>query len=144
MCIRDSGHTTGHMVYHFESEKIAFVGDTIFAMGCGRLFEGTPQQMLESLDLIMSWPDETMLYCAHEYTQANAEFAITVDGRNEDLIKRKSEIEALRKDLIPTVPTQLQLEKKTNPFLRSDDHEIRLELGMVESVSYTHLRAHET
>ena len=127
------GHTTGHMVYYFESEKIAFVGDTIFAMGCGRLFEGTPQQMLESLDLIMSWPDETMLYCAHEYTQANAEFAITVDGRNEDLIKRRSEIEALRKDLIPTVPTQLQLEKKTNPFLRSDDHEIRLELGMVES-----------
>ena len=127
------GHTTGHMVYYFESEKIAFVGDTIFAMGCGRLFEGTPQQMLESLDLIMSWPDETMLYCAHEYTQANAEFAITVDGKNEDLIKRKSEVEALRKDLIPTVPTQLQLEKKTNPFLRSDDHEIRLELGMVES-----------
>ena len=127
------GHTTGHMVYHFESEKIAFVGDTIFAMGCGRLFEGTPQQMLESLDLIMSWPDETMLYCAHEYTQTNAEFAITVDGKNEDLIKRKSEVEALRKDLIPTVPTQLQLEKKTNPFLRSDDHEIRLELGMVES-----------
>ncbi len=127
------GHTTGHMVYYFESEKIAFVGDTIFAMGCGRLFEGTPQQMLESLDLIMSWPDETMLYCAHEYTQTNAEFAITVDGKNEDLIKRKSEVEALRKDLIPTVPTQLQLEKKTNPFLRSDDHEIRLELGMVES-----------
>ena len=127
------GHTTGHMVYYFESEKIAFVGDTIFAMGCGRLFEGTPQQMLESLDLIMSWPDETMLYCAHEYTQTNAEFAITVDGRNKDLIERKSEIEALRKDLIPTVPTQLQLEKKTNPFLRSDDHEIRLELGMIES-----------
>ena len=121
------------MVYHFESEKIAFVGDTIFVMGCGRLFEGTPQQMIESLDLIMSWPDETTLYCAHEYTQTNAEFAITVDGKNEDLIKRKSEVENLRRDLIPTVPTQLDLEKKTNPFLRSDDREIRLQLGMPES-----------
>ena len=87
------------MVYHFESEKIAFVGDTIFVMGCGRLFEGTPQQMVESLDLIMSWPDETMLYCAHEYTQANAEFAITVDGMNQDLIQRKSEVDDLRRNL---------------------------------------------
>ena len=121
------------MVYHFESEKIAFVGDTIFVMGCGRLFEGTPQQMIESLDLIMSWPDETLLYCAHEYTQVNAEFAITVDGMNQDLIQRKSEVDDLRRDLIPTVPTQLQLEKKTNPFLRSDDQEIRMGLGMMES-----------
>ncbi len=127
------GHTTGHMVYHFESEKIAFVGDTIFVMGCGRLFEGTPQQMIESLDLIMSWPDETLLYCAHEYTQANAEFAITVDGMNQDLIQRKSEVDDLRRELIPTVPTQLHLEKKTNPFLRSDDQEIRMGLGMMES-----------
>ena len=121
------------MVYHFESQNVAFVGDTIFVMGCGRLFEGTPQQMLESLDLIMSWPDETLLYCAHEYTQTNAEFAITVDGKNKDLLKRKTEVEDMRKDLIPTVPTTLNLEKKTNPFLRSDDQEIRLELGMLKS-----------
>ena len=127
------GHTTGHMVYHFEDQNIAFVGDTIFAMGCGRLFEGTPEQMLNSLDIIMSWPDETMLYCAHEYTQSNAEFAITVDGKNEDLLKRKSEVDALREKLIPTVPTKLEIEKKTNPFLRSDDKEIRLELGMMAS-----------
>ena len=136
MCIRDShtpGHTTGHMVYHFKSQNIAFVGDTIFVMGCGRLFEGTPEQMLKSLDLIMSWPDETLLYCAHEYTQSNAEFAITVDGKNKDLIKRKSEVESMREGSIPTVPTTLDLEKKTNPFLRSDDQEIRLELGMLES-----------
>ena len=127
------GHTTGHMVYHFESQNVAFVGDTIFVMGCGRLFEGTPQQMLDSLDLIMSWPDETLLYCAHEYTQTNAEFAITVDGKNKDLLNRKAEVEDMRKDLIPTVPTTLNLEKKTNPFLRSDDQEIRLELGMLKS-----------
>lgn len=127
------GHTTGHMVYHFESQNVAFVGDTIFAMGCGRLFEGTPEQMLNSLDIIMSWPGETMLYCAHEYTQSNAEFAITVDGKNEDLLKRKSEVDALREKLIPTVPTKLEIEKKTNPFLRSDDKEIRLELGMMAS-----------
>jgi hydroxyacylglutathione hydrolase len=127
------GHTTGHMVYHFEDQNIAFVGDTIFAMGCGRLFEGTPEQMLNSLDIIMSWPGETMLYCAHEYTQSNAEFAITVDGKNEDLLKRKSEVDALREKLIPTVPTKLEIEKKTNPFLRSDDKEIRLELGMMAS-----------
>jgi len=74
-----------------------------------------------------------LLYCAHEYTQSNAEFAVTVDGKNKDLIKRKSEVESMRKDLIPTVPTMLNLEKKTNPFLRSDDHEIRSELGMLES-----------
>lgn len=127
------GHTTGHMVYHFEDQNIAFVGDTIFAMGCGRLFEGTPEQMLNSLDIIMSWPGETMLYCAHEYTQSNAEFAITVDGKNEDLLKRKSEVDALREKLIPTVPTKLEIEKKTNPFLRSDDKEIRLELDMMAS-----------
>ncbi len=127
------GHTTGHMVYHFEDQNIAFVGDTIFAMGCGRLFEGTPEQMLNSLDIIMSWPGETMLYCAHEYTQSNAEFAITVDGKNEDLLKRKSEVDALREKRIPTVPTKLEIEKKTNPFLRSDDKEIRLELGMMAS-----------
>ena len=127
------GHTTGHMVYHFEDQNIAFVGDTIFAMGCGRLFEGTPEQMLNSLDIIMSWPGETMLYCAHEYTQSNAEFAITVDGKNEDLLKRKSEVDALREKLIPTVPTKLEIEKNTNPFLRSDDKEIRLELGMMAS-----------
>jgi hydroxyacylglutathione hydrolase len=81
----------------------------------------------------MSWPDETLLYCAHEYTQTNAEFAITVDGNNKNLLKRKTEVESMRKDLIPTVPTTLNLEKKTNPFLRSDDQEIRLELGMLES-----------
>ena len=66
------GHTTGHMVYHFEDQNIAFVDDTLFAMGCGRLFEGRPEQMLNSLDIIMSWSDETMLYCAHEYTQSIA------------------------------------------------------------------------
>jgi hydroxyacylglutathione hydrolase len=115
------GHTLGHIAYVFDSEKAAFVGDTIFAMGCGRLFEGTPQQMWTSLQKIAALPDDTTLYCAHEYTQANARFAITIDTANRKLQARVAEVNALRTDNKPTVPMTLRQEKETNPFLRAPE-----------------------
>jgi len=112
------GHTRGHIVYHCPNAGVGFVGDTLFALGCGRLFEGTPQQMWASLEKILAWPDDTLIYCAHEYTQANARFALSVEPENEDLLVRSKAIDAARAKGLPTVPTTLSLEKKTNPFLR--------------------------
>lgn len=113
------GHTLGHIAYVFDSERVAFVGDAIFALGCGRLFEGTPQQMWDSLQRIAALPAETTLYCAHEYTQANARFAASVDGDNPALAARIEEIDRLRAQNRPTVPMRLQQEHATNPFLRA-------------------------
>ena len=126
------GHTVGHIVYHFVDQKIAFVGDTIFSLGCGRLFEGAAEQMWNSLEKIMTWPDETLIYCAHEYTQANAGFALTIEPDNQDLLQRNSEIECLRKEGRATIPTTVGLEKKTNPFLRPDSHAIQAHLEMLD------------
>lgn len=128
-----SGHTSGHIVYHFESECVAFVGDTLFALGCGRLFEGSPEQMWDSLQIIMRWPDATRIYCAHEYTQNNARFALTIEPQNQDLINRIAEINKLRADDLPTIPTTLALEKKTNPFLRPASTAIRDTLNMQQA-----------
>lgn len=119
------GHTTGHIVYWLPDDSIAFVGDTLFSLGCGRLFEGTPTQMWSSLQKIMSWPDETVLYCAHEYTQANARFALTVEPGNAALVARSAAVDELRERDEPTVPTTLELEKATNPFLRPASAEIQ-------------------
>jgi hydroxyacylglutathione hydrolase len=124
------GHTRGHIVYHFRDQAIAFVGDTLFAMGCGRLFEGTPGQMWRSLSKIMEWPDDTVIYCAHEYTEANARFALSVDPDNQALLRRAREVKALRAGGHWTVPTTLALEKATNPFLRAADPGLRAHLGM--------------
>ncbi|MEL6789189.1 MAG: hydroxyacylglutathione hydrolase [Pseudomonadota bacterium] len=124
------GHTAGHIVYHFKDDDAAFVGDTIFALGCGRLFEGTPAQMLTSLSAIAAWPAETKLYCAHEYTLANGTFAQTVDPDNAALKTRMVEIEKKRADNIPTVPTTVGLERATNPFLRAGDPILRAGMGM--------------
>ena len=126
------GHTIGHIVYHFIDQKISFVGDTIFSLGCGRLFEGSAEQMWNSLQKIMQWPDETLIYCAHEYTQDNARFALSVEPENTDLKQRNLEIENLRKEGRPTIPTTVGMEKKTNPFLRPDSLEIRTQLDMLE------------
>ena len=117
--INVGGHTLGHIAYVFDDAKIAFVGDALFSMGCGRLFEGTPQQMWTSLQKIASLPDDATLYCAHEYTQANARFAVTVDKDNAALQARVAEVERLRAANKPTVPMNLQQEKATNPFLRA-------------------------
>ena len=124
------GHTRGHIVYHFADENCAFVGDTLFAMGCGRLFEGSPDQMWNSLQKIIRWPDDTRIYCAHEYTQNNCRFAMTVEPGNQDLINRSIDIDKLRASNKFTVPTVLDIEKKTNPFLRPDSKNIQETINM--------------
>jgi hydroxyacylglutathione hydrolase len=113
------GHTLGHIAYVFDNDKVGFVGDALFAMGCGRLFEGTAQQMWASLSKIAALPDDATLYCAHEYTQSNARFAIAVDPDNATLQARVAEVNALRAQGKPTVPMTLSVEKATNPFLRA-------------------------
>lgn len=124
------GHTRGHIVYWFEAAGAAFVGDTLFALGCGRLFEGTPDQMWDSLGKIAAFPDETRLYCAHEYTQSNARFALTVDAENVALHRRAAEVAALRARGEPTVPTTVALERLTNPFLRADTAALKEAAGI--------------
>ena len=113
------GHTIGHIVYYSVSEAVLFCGDTLFAMGCGYLFEGSPKQMFNSLSKIKSLPEDTLIYCAHEYTLKNAQFALTVDKENLSLKKRFKEVERLRNEGSPTVPFVLKEELKTNPFLRA-------------------------
>ena len=111
-------HTAGHIAYHFADDAAIFVGDTMFAMGCGRLFEGTPQQMWDSLQRLAALPDDTKVYCAHEYTASNARFALSVD--DEPAVKARTEaIFAARERGEWTVPTTIGLEKATNPFLRA-------------------------
>lgn len=115
------GHTLGHVAFSFDADKVAFVGDTIFAMGCGRLFEGTAEQMWASLRRLMALPDDTTLYCAHEYTLSNARFALSVDPDNAALVARAAWAQAQRDRDLPTVPMSLAEEKATNPFLRAKD-----------------------
>ena len=114
------GHTLGHIVYRSPADAQAFVGDVLFVMGCGRLFEGTPDQMWESLRLLAAWPDETVIWCAHEYTASNARFAVSVDARPE-MAARAAEILSMRGRGEATVPTTIGAEKAFNPFLRAPD-----------------------
>jgi hydroxyacylglutathione hydrolase len=116
--IATPGHTLGHIAYFSAKDGVAFVGDTIFAMGCGRLFEGTPEQMWSSLSSLASLPDDTRVYCAHEYTAANARFALSVD-HDAGVKARADQVFAARERKEPTVPTTIGLEKATNPFLRA-------------------------
>lgn len=116
--IDSGGHTLGHITYFDAADRIAFVGDTLFALGCGRLFEGTPAQMWASLGRLAALPDDTTVYCAHEYTAANARFALSVDA-DPGLKRRAEDIFAARSRGEPTVPTTIALEKATNPFLRA-------------------------
>lgn len=124
------GHTRGHIAYWFEGADALFCGDTLFALGCGRLFEGTPQQMWVSLAKLKALPGSARVYCAHEYTQANAKFAITVDPENVRLAKRKQEIDEMRARGERTVPSLLSEEKETNPFLRADEPGVAAAVGM--------------
>jgi len=116
--INTGGHTLGHITFHDAADQIAFVGDTLFALGCGRLFEGTPQQMWTSLAKLTALPDATAVYCAHEYTASNARFALSVDA-DPALKARADAIFAAREKGEWTVPTSIGLEKATNPFLRA-------------------------
>ena len=124
------GHTRGHIAYWFAQSDALFCGDTLFALGCGRLFEGTPAQMWRSLSKLKALPPSARVYCAHEYTQANARFALTVDRANADLRARSQTIDRLRAAGTPTVPSTLGEELATNPFLRADVPELAAELGM--------------
>lgn len=125
------GHTRGHIVYLFPADEAAFVGDTLFSLGCGGLFEGTPAQMWSSLSKILRWPDRTRLYCAHEYTQSNGRFALTVEPANPALRARIDDVARLRSAGRPTVPTTLALEKATNPFLRPTSRNLQETIGML-------------
>jgi hydroxyacylglutathione hydrolase len=116
--IESGGHTLGHIAYFDAADRVAFVGDTLFALGCGRLFEGTPEQMWDSLQRLAALPDDTKVYCAHEYTASNARFALSVDDAPA-LKARADEIFAARARGEWTVPTTIGLEKATNPFLRA-------------------------
>ncbi|MGQ0455525.1 MAG: hydroxyacylglutathione hydrolase [Hyphomicrobium sp.] len=128
--IETPGHTIGHIAYYFRSESVAFTGDTLFSLGCGRLFEGDARAMYNSLCKIAALPDETAIYCGHEYTMANASFALSIEPENEALAKRMTEIETLRAAGKPTLPTTLAVEKATNPFLRVSSKTIRARLGL--------------
>jgi len=124
------GHTRGHLSYWFAESKALFCGDTLFALGCGRLFEGTPEQMWASLTALRALPDDTRVFCAHEYTQSNARFARTVERGNTALLSRIAEVDAARARHQPTVPALLGLEKATNPFLRADIASVQQGVGM--------------
>lgn len=115
------GHTAGHNAYHFAASGLLFCGDTLFALGCGRLFEGTAEQMFGSLGKLMALPDDTRVYCAHEYTAANGRFALSVEPENESLRRRMDEVAAARAADRPTVPSTIGLERATNPFTRAAD-----------------------
>ncbi len=130
--ISTPGHTLGHIVYYCHQQHALFCGDTLFSLGCGRLFEGAPEQMFHSLEKIKALPDDTKIYCAHEYTAANARFALSVDPSNEALIAYASKINQLIEQQQPTIPSLLADEKACNPFLRPDALSIRESLNMLD------------
>jgi hydroxyacylglutathione hydrolase len=137
-----SGHTNGHIAYHLDAADIAFVGDSVFALGCGRMFEGQPDQFWNSLSRIKALPPATLLYCAHEYTQSNARFALHADPDNAALQAYAGEIAAKRERGEWTVPTRLDRELATNPFLRADDPALQARWGGGDAVAtFAALRA---
>jgi hydroxyacylglutathione hydrolase len=125
------GHTRGHIAYHFAADHALFCGDTLFALGCGRMFEGTAPQMWASLEKLRRLPGDTRVYCAHEYTQSNGRFALAVEPGNAALVARMREVDARRAANQPTVPSTLAEELATNPFLRPDSAEIQAAVGLV-------------
>jgi hydroxyacylglutathione hydrolase len=116
-------HTAGHIAYYFRDAGLVFVGDTLFAMGCGRLFEGTAEQMFANLRRLASLPEDVRVYCGHEYTLANARFAVTVEPGNQALAQRLKAVEQARADGRVTLPTTIGEERATNPFMRAGDAE---------------------
>ncbi len=123
------GHTMGHIAYYLPDSSVAFVGDSLFALGCGRMFEGTPPQFWDSLSRLKRLPEDTTCYCAHEYTAANAKFALHADPKNDDLRAYAHEVALMRAEGKATVPFPLSRELITNPFLRADDPEMQSRWG---------------
>ena len=119
--IETPGHTKNHICLHFPKSHILFSGDTLFAMGCGRLFEGSAEDMFKAFEKLKKLPDSTQIYCGHEYTQSNGEFCLTIEPTNPDLVDRMQDVASLRAQNKPTIPTTLGLEKKTNIFMRAKD-----------------------
>jgi len=128
--IHTPGHTLGHICFFFEKEKIVFTGDTLFSLGCGRIFEGDHKQMLTSLNKIKKLPKDTKIYCGHEYTYKNAEFCIKYDSDNVNLKKKFEKIKKLRSKNLATLPTTLEEELKSNIFLRCDQNNLKIKLNM--------------
>ena len=124
------GHTAGHITYWFKSDKLAFVGDTLFSVGCGRILEGNADMMWQSLLKIRNLPPDTLLFCGHEYTAANVHFALTIEPKNPALRTRAEEVVRLSEQKKPTIPTTVQQEKSYNPFLRADLHSVQGAIGM--------------
>jgi len=124
------GHTLGHVCFFFEKEKIAFTGDTLFSLGCGRIFEGDHKQMFSSLNKIKKLPKDTKIYCGHEYTYKNAEFCMKHDINNNYLKKKFKIIKKLRLQNLPTVPSSLEDEINSNIFLRCDQNDLKTKLNM--------------
>jgi hydroxyacylglutathione hydrolase len=124
------GHTAGHISYFFPADNLAFVGDTLFSIGCGRVIEGDPQMMWNSLLKLRALPDDTRFYCGHEYTAANIRFAKTVEPDNTALAARAHEVAKLLADGKPTIPATIGEEKAANPFLRADNPELAKSLGL--------------
>lgn len=135
ICYDTPGHTRGHVTFFFPASKALFPGDTLFSLGCGRLFEGTPAQMWDSLSKLLPLPGDTRVFCAHEYTASNAKFAAFVDDGNTDLQQMKADIDAKRARGEPTVPSLLGDEINCNPFLRPDSPAIRAKLGVPAGAS---------
>jgi hydroxyacylglutathione hydrolase len=121
-------HTAGHIAFHMAGEALAFVGDTLFAMGCGRLFEGSAEQMHANLRRLAQLPPETLIYCAHEYTLSNGRFAATAEPNNADIARRLRDVQTARAAGEATVPTTIALERATNPFMRASSAEALAEL----------------
>lgn len=141
--IATPGHTKPHVVYFFRDLNLLFGGDLLFGAGCGKLLEGTPQEMWSSLTAVLKLPEETDIFFVHEYTQKNLEFAHHIEPKNEAVTKRLEEVRKLRSEGKPTVPTTLALEKKTNPFLRADTAEMKEAVAMPDASGlevFTHLR----
>ena len=139
-----SGHTVGHIAFHMPDAGFAFTADSLMAMGCGRLFEGTPAQMWDSLQKLRALPDDTLICSGHEYTAANARFAASLDPDNRDLISCIKGIAAARAVGEPTVPSTLTQEKRVNPFLRADLPEFKSVMGMADASAvdvFTKVRA---
>jgi hydroxyacylglutathione hydrolase len=124
------GHTRGHIAYWFADSSALFCGDTIFSIGCGRMFEGTPEQMWNSMSRLRDLPPETRIYCAHEYTESNLRFAVNIDPNNVALIAREAEVKALRGDGKYSVPSLMGTERAANPFLRADAPELAAAVNM--------------
>ena len=127
------GHTRGHVAFYFKKEKILFTGDTLFSLGCGRVFEGTYEQMFQSLKKLKSLPDDTKVYCGHEYTYKNLEFCLTFNPNNNFLKKKKSEIELSLKNKKPTIPSTIGDEIRANIFFRFNDPDVKKAINLENS-----------